>query len=93
MATFMAVGISLERPVATVNSLCGSGLLFFIHSLKQILLVEVWFDLRKGGRICLPRITQPEAAQKLILHHLGWSLPEQPPPTIYRDQNNFVWTT
>jgi transposase len=64
-----------------------------IHSLKHILLVEVWFDLRKGGRICLPRITQPEAAQQLILHHLGWSLPEQPPPTIYRDQNNFVWTT
>jgi hypothetical protein len=28
--------------------------------LKQILIVEVWFDLRKGGRICLPRITQPE---------------------------------
>jgi hypothetical protein len=29
-----------------------------IHSLKGIILVEVWFDLRKGGRICLPRITQ-----------------------------------
>jgi hypothetical protein len=27
------------------------------------------------------------------LHHLGWSLPEQPPPKIYRDQNQFVWTT
>jgi hypothetical protein len=24
---------------------------------------------------------------------LGWSLPEQPPPKIYRDQNQFVWTT
>jgi transposase len=64
-----------------------------IHSLKQILLVEVWFDLRQGGRICLPRITQPEPAQQLILHHLHWSLPEQPPPKIYRDQNQFVWTT
>lgn len=64
-----------------------------IHSLKGIILVEVWFDLRKGGRICLPRITQPEAEQHLILHHLGWSLPEQPPPKIYRDQNQFVWTT
>ena len=64
-----------------------------LHQLKQILLVEVWFDLRQGGRICLPRITQPEAAQQLILHHLGWSLPEQPPPKIYRDQNRFVWTT
>ena len=50
-----------------------------IHSLKGIILVEVWFDLRKGGRICLPRITQPEAQHQLILHHLGWSLPEQPP--------------
>jgi transposase len=64
-----------------------------VHSLKQIILVEVWFDLRKGGRICLPRITYPEAQQQLILHHLGWSLPEQPPPKIYRDQNQFVWTT
>jgi transposase len=64
-----------------------------LHSLKQILLVEVWFDLRKGGRICLPRITQPEKEQLLILHRLGWSLPEQPPPKIYRDQNQFVWTT
>ena len=42
-----------------------------VHSLKQIILVEVWFDLRKGGRICLPRITHPEAQQQLILHHLG----------------------
>jgi transposase len=64
-----------------------------LHQLKQIQLVEVWFDLRQGGKICLPRITQPEVAQQLILHHLGWSLPEQPPPKIYRDQHRFVWTT
>jgi transposase len=64
-----------------------------LHQLKQILLVEVWFDLRQGGRICLPRITQPEAAQQLLLHHLGWCLPEQPPPKIYREQHRFVWTT
>jgi transposase len=64
-----------------------------LHQLKQILMVEVWFDLRQGGKICLPRITQPEAAQALILHHLSWSLPEQPPPKIYRDQDQFVWTT
>jgi transposase len=64
-----------------------------LHQLKQVLLVEVWFDLRQGGKICLPRITQPEAAQQLILHHLGWSLPEQPPPKIYRDHDQFVWTT
>src|ERR1700726_3122684 len=64
-----------------------------LHTLKQILIVEVWFDLRRGGQICLPRITQPEAPAQLILHRLGWSLPEQPPPRIYRDQNRFVGTT
>jgi hypothetical protein len=64
-----------------------------LHQLKQILLVEVWFDLRQGGRICLPRITQPEEPQQLILHHLGWALPQQPPPKIYRNQDQFVWTT
>jgi len=64
-----------------------------LHTLKQILMVEVWFDLRRGGQICLPRITQPEAPAQLILHRLGWSLPEQPPPRIYRDQTRFVGTT
>jgi hypothetical protein len=64
-----------------------------LHCLKQIMMVEVWFDLRQGGQICLPRITQPEPEQLLILHHLGWSLPAQPPPKIYRDQDRFVWTT
>jgi transposase len=55
--------------------------------------VEVWFKLRAGGAICLPRITQPEPAQALLLHQLGWSLPEQPPPKIYKDQAPDVWTT
>jgi ComEC/Rec2-related protein len=36
MATFMAVGISLERPVATVNSLCGSGLLILMHDTQEL---------------------------------------------------------
>jgi transposase len=59
----------------------------------RIVQVEVWFKLRAGGAICLPRITQPEPAQGLVLHQLGWSLPEQPPPKIYKDQVPDVWTT
>jgi transposase len=79
-----------QKLKATAGSLTPAQVL---HRLKQILMVEVWFDLRQGGKICLPRITQPESAQRLILHHLGWSLPEQPPPRIYRDHEQFVWTT
>jgi transposase len=59
----------------------------------RIVQVEVWFKLRAGGAICLPRIAQPEPAQAILLHQLGWSLPEQPPPKIYKDQVPDVWTT
>ncbi len=31
----------------------------------------------------LPRITQPEPAQALLLAQLGWSLPAQPSPRIH----------
>lgn len=54
-----------------------------LESLTGILMVEVWFTLRDRRQICLPRITEPEAEQQLLLHHLRWSLPEQPPPKIH----------
>jgi transposase len=64
-----------------------------LDQFKRILQVEVWFKLREGGAICLPRVTQPEPAQSMLLHHLGWVLPEQPPPRIYKDQVPDVWPT
>jgi len=54
-----------------------------LAQLGQIALVEVWFELRDGRRICLPRITQPEPVQALLLQQLNWQLPQQPPPRIY----------
>ena len=64
-----------------------------LDQFKRIVQVEVWFKLKAGGAICLPRVTQPEVAQALLLHHLGWSLPEQPPPKIYMGQVQDVWPT
>lgn len=64
-----------------------------LDQFSRIVQVEVWFKLRAGGAICLPRITQPEPAQALLLQQLGWRLPEQPPPRIYKDQVPDVWTT
>jgi hypothetical protein len=57
-----------------------------LESLRSILMVELWFNLRAGGQLCLPRITEAEKEQLLLLHHLGWQLPAQPPPRIYRHQ-------
>jgi hypothetical protein len=54
-----------------------------LAQLGQIALVEVWFELRDGRQICLPRMTQPEPVQALLLRQLNWQLPQQPPPRIY----------
>lgn len=64
-----------------------------LDQFKRIVQVEVWFKLKAGGAICLPRITQPEAAQGMLLHQMDWSLPEQPPPRVYKDQLADVWPT
>ena len=53
-----------------------------LDQLGRIVLVEVWFELTNGGTICLPRITQPEPPQAVLLTQLGWTLPAQPPPRI-----------
>ncbi len=57
-----------------------------LDQFDRILMVEVWFDLRSGGAICLERITRPEPAQIALLHALHWQLPKQPPPRIYKDR-------
>jgi transposase len=54
-----------------------------LDQLGRIVLVDVWFELEDGRMMRLPRITQPERAQALLLAQLGWSLPAQPPPRIY----------
>ena len=64
-----------------------------LDQFKRVVQVEVWFKLKAGGSICLPRITQPEAAQAMLLYQMDWSLPEQPPPRIYNDQVSDVWPT
>jgi len=43
MAILIAVGASLERPVATLNSLCGSGVLILTHDSQQ--LFQIGFQL------------------------------------------------
>lgn len=53
-----------------------------LDQLGRIALVEVWFELRDGRRRCLPRITQPEPAQAVLLAQMNWSLPQQPPPRV-----------
>jgi hypothetical protein len=49
-----------------------------LDQLGRIALVEVWFELRDGQRMCLPHITHPNRRRPY-----SWSLPQQPPPRVY----------
>ena len=42
--------------------------------------------LADGRELVLPRYTQPEPEQRLVLEKLGWKLPLQPPPRIRSPQ-------
>jgi hypothetical protein len=57
-----------------------------LHSLSRIQMLEVHIPTTDGRVLVLPRHTEPEAEQEMILEHLGLELPPQPPPRIRQAQ-------
>ena len=53
-----------------------------LETLAGILMLDVHLPLADGRELVLPRYTQPEPEQRLVLEKLGWELPAQPPPRI-----------
>ena len=53
-----------------------------LQSLAAIQLLEVQIPTSDGRVLVLPRYTEPEAQQQMILQKLNLSLPAQPPPRI-----------
>jgi hypothetical protein len=53
-----------------------------LETLATIQMVDVWLPTMDGRWLVLPRHTQPETEQKMVLQCLGLSLPPQPPPRI-----------
>ena len=53
-----------------------------METLSGILMLDVHLPLADGRELVLPRYTQPEPEQRLVLEKLGWELPAQPPPRI-----------
>ena len=53
-----------------------------LETLSGILTLDVHLPLADGRELVLPRYTQPEPDQRLVLEKLGWDLPPQPPPRI-----------
>jgi len=53
-----------------------------LETLSGILMLDVHLPLADRTELLLPRFTQPEPEQRLVLEKLGWELPPQPPPRI-----------
>jgi transposase len=53
-----------------------------LEKLAGIQMLDVTFPTTDGRRLVMPRYTEPDLEQALLLHHLGLVLPQQPPPRI-----------
>ena len=64
-----------------------------LETLAGLLMLDVHLPLADGRELVLPRYTQPESAQRLVLEKVGWALPPQPPPRIRAAQARAVVKT
>ena len=53
-----------------------------LEKLAPIQMLDVCFPTTDGRWLVMPRYTQPEPDQQLLLHRLKLSLPQQPPPKL-----------
>lgn len=53
-----------------------------LSSLQSIRMVDVHLPITDGRELIMPRFTEPEAQQQMILEKLALKLPAQPPPRI-----------
>jgi transposase len=60
-----------------------------LEKLAAIQMLDVWLPTTDGRYLIMPRYTQPEPEQAIVLHKLQLSLPVQPPPRIRAKSNEF----
>ncbi|HEY6369907.1 MAG TPA: IS1634 family transposase [Candidatus Sulfotelmatobacter sp.] len=53
-----------------------------LEKLATIQMLDVWLPTTDGRWLVMPRFTQPEADQAILLHKLKLEFPQQPPPRI-----------
>jgi hypothetical protein len=53
-----------------------------LETLAPMQMLDVTFPTTDGRLLAMPRYTQPTPEQKLLLHQLQLTLPDQPPPRI-----------
>jgi transposase len=53
-----------------------------LEALAPLQMLDITFPTTDGRRLVMPRYTHPTPEQKLLLHQLQLTLPDQPPPKI-----------
>lgn len=53
-----------------------------LEKLAKIQMIDVWFPTTDGRHLVMPRYTEPEPDQAILLHKLKLTLPPQPAPRI-----------
>ena len=53
-----------------------------LEKLASIQMLDVSFPTTDGRRLIMPRHTEPDQEQAVLLHHLKLVIPAQPPPRI-----------
>ncbi|HMF90212.1 MAG TPA: IS1634 family transposase [Candidatus Angelobacter sp.] len=59
-----------------------------LEKLATIQMLDVWLPTTDGRWLVMPRYTQPEPDQAILLHKLQLGLPPQPPPRIKAQSND-----
>jgi len=60
-----------------------------LEKLATIQMLDVYLPTTDGRWLVMPRFTQPEADQAILLHKLKLELPQQPPPRIQARVSEF----
>jgi predicted DNA-binding ribbon-helix-helix protein len=61
-----------------------------LEKLGGVQMLDVRLPVADGRELLLIRRTEPETDVKMLLEHLGWSLPPQPPPRIRTPKDTCV---
>ncbi len=61
-----------------------------LEKLSALQMVDVWVPTTDGRVLILPRHTQPEKDQGMLLHQLGLHLPAQPAPKIIQQGTEYA---
>ena len=60
-----------------------------LDKLGRIQMIDVWLPTTDGRFLVMPRHTEPETEQAMLLHKLNLQLPPQPPPRIRTKTSEF----